>query len=81
MQKLQILNLTVCKKSASCQHASNAVAGLWFIARFFFLTSFSPSGENYVPKPRLRLARKRWEQLVPKKPEKYWQKFLGEFFF
>jgi antitoxin ParD1/3/4 len=39
---------------------SNAIAGFRFVVRFFFLTSFSPSGENLVPKPRLRLARERY---------------------
>jgi len=37
-------------------------------------------GKKAFHKPPQALARKRWEQLVPKKPDKYWQNFFLDFF-
>ena len=47
----------------------------------FFPIFVFGNGENSVAKPQLRVASNRWQQLVPKKPDKYWQKFFLDFFF
>ena len=52
--------------------------GKLFVLFYYF--RFVLMEKTRSPSPRLRLAAKRWQQLVPKKPDKYWQKFFLDFF-
>ena len=48
--------------------------------KLFLLFSFCASGKISVAKSQQVLLANRWQQLVPKKPDKYWQKFFFDFF-